>query len=95
MRPVYSRRALSDLHRISQYYTSSASPAIAEAIGLRLAEVIDRICHAPRAAPLLSQRTSIRAVPVVNYPFRVFYRIDSGVVEIVHIRHTSRRPFRR
>ena len=33
MKLVYSRRALTDLNEIGAYYSASASPAIAEAIG--------------------------------------------------------------
>ncbi|QUS41407.1 type II toxin-antitoxin system RelE/ParE family toxin [Tardiphaga alba] len=94
MKPIYSRRALADLHRISDYYAVQASPAIAEAIGQRLAEVVDQFCQAPRSAPILPRRSKIRSVPVVNYPFRIFYRIRKDAVEIVHIRHTSRQPLK-
>lgn len=93
MTPVYSRRALADLRMIGTYYTSMASPAVARAIEQRLIAVIDQICLAPLAAPRLARRTNLRVVSVTRYPFRVFYRLRKGGVEIVHIRHTSRRPF--
>jgi plasmid stabilization system protein ParE len=89
---VYSRRALADLDRILSYYFASASPAIAESIGHRLENVIDRICRAPEAAPRVSQRSQVRAVAVVRYPFRIFYRMRGDTIDILHIRHTSRRP---
>jgi toxin ParE1/3/4 len=47
MKSVYSRQARADLDRISAYYTASASPVIAAAIGRRLEDVIDRICRVP------------------------------------------------
>jgi toxin ParE1/3/4 len=92
MKLVYSRRALADLDGIATYYSSSASPAIAESIELRLVNVIDRICRAPDAAPRVSQRSQIRVATVVRYPFRIFYRVHNDTVDILHIRHTSRRP---
>jgi plasmid stabilization system protein ParE len=92
MKLVYSRRALSDLNSIAAYYASSASPAIAESIERRLGEVIDRICRAPESAPRVSQRSQVRAASVVRYPFRIFYRIREDTIDILHIRHTSRRP---
>jgi plasmid stabilization system protein ParE len=58
MKLVYSLRALADLEQIAIYYSANASPAIAEAIGHRLENVIDRICrgpmlpHASRNAPV-------------------------------------------
>ena len=92
MKLVYSRRALADLGAIATYYTSSASPKIADAIGRRLDSVIDRICRAPEAAPRVSQRSHVRVVAVVRYPFRIFYRLRGETVDILHIRHTSRLP---
>jgi toxin ParE1/3/4 len=92
MKLIYSRRALADLDQIKTYYVAHASPAIAEAIGRRLENVIDRICRVPEAAPRVSQRSQVRVVAVVRYPFRIFYRVRDDTVDILHIRHTSRRP---
>jgi toxin ParE1/3/4 len=92
MKLVYSRRALADLDRIAMYYAANASPAIAETIGHRLGNVIDRICRMPEAAPRISQRSQVRVVAVVRYPFRIFYRVRDDTVDVLYIRHTSRRP---
>lgn len=35
-----------------------------------------------------------RSIPVRGYPYRLFYRIRGDRVVILHIRHTSRRPWR-
>jgi plasmid stabilization system protein ParE len=92
MKLVYSRRAIADLNNIAAYYAANASPAIANAIGRRLQDVVDRICLNPNAAPRLSQRSLVRVVTVVRYPFRIFYRVREDEIDILHIRHTSRRP---
>jgi plasmid stabilization system protein ParE len=92
MKLVYSRRALADLDQIKTYYAANASPAIADAIGRRLENVVDRIRRVPEAAPRVSQRSQVRVAAVVRYPFRVFYRVRADEVDILHIRHTSRRP---
>jgi toxin ParE1/3/4 len=92
MNLVYSRRALADLHDIAAYYATHASPAIAASVERRLDNVINRISHAPEAAPRVSQRSHVRAVAVVRYPFRIFYRARGDVIDILHIRHTSRHP---
>lgn len=47
---------MADLDSIAAYYTANASPVIANAIGRRLEDVIDRICRIPNAAPRVSQR---------------------------------------
>jgi toxin ParE1/3/4 len=91
MKPIYSRRALADLDQILAWYSANASPAMAEAIEQRLDDVVDRICSAPESAPRLSQRSQVRVVAVIRYPFRIFYRIRKDTVDILHVRHTSRR----
>jgi plasmid stabilization system protein ParE len=72
MKLVYSRQALADLDQIATYYASHASPRIAETIGRRLGDVIDRIRRTPEAGPRVSQRSQVRVVAVVRYPFRIF-----------------------
>ena len=92
MKLVYSRRALADLDDIAAYYTASTSPFIASAVGRRLEDVINRICRIPEAAPRVSQRSQVRVVAAVRYPFRIFYCVREGRIDILHIRHTSKRP---
>lgn len=92
MKLVYSRRALADIDAIATYYSANASPMIAQSIERRLIDVIDRICRVPEAAPRVSQRSQVRVVAVIRYPFRIFYRVRDDTVDILHIRHTSRRP---
>lgn len=36
----------------------------------------------------------LRVKFVVRYPCKIFYRVREDVVEIAHIRYTSRRPWR-
>jgi toxin ParE1/3/4 len=35
----------------------------------------------------------VRVMFVVRYPYKIFYRVRDEVVEILHIRHTSRRAW--
>jgi plasmid stabilization system protein ParE len=95
MKLVWSRQALADITDIATYYAANASPAIAEAIERRFADVLERISRAPLSAPRVAQRSQIRAVSVVRYPFRIFYRVRGDTIDILHIRHTSRRPMAR
>lgn len=94
MKLVYSRRALADLDEIANYYSVNASPAVARSIEARLIKAIERIRLMPEAAPRVSQRSRVHAITVVRYPFRIFYRLRDDTVDILHIRHTSRRPAR-
>jgi plasmid stabilization system protein ParE len=92
MKLVYSRQALADLDAIASFYSAHASPAIASSVERRIIDVIERIRRASEAAPRVAQRPQVRAVAVIRYPFRIFYRSRSDAIEILHIRRTSRRP---
>jgi toxin ParE1/3/4 len=51
-----------------------------------------------RRNPLAAEKTTIgnvRAKTVRKYRFKIFYRVlaRDDTIEIVHIRHTSRRPW--
>jgi toxin ParE1/3/4 len=92
MKLVYSQRALADLEDIATYYSVNASPAIAQSVERRFIAVIERIRLTPEAAPRVAQRSQVRVAAVVRYPFRIFYRIRGDTIDILHIRHTSRRP---
>ena len=43
MKVVYSRRAIADLDKIASYYSTRASPAIAQSIARRFIDVIERV----------------------------------------------------
>jgi toxin ParE1/3/4 len=92
MKVVWTREALTDLADIATYYASNASPVVAEAVGRRFVDVVERVRGAPFSAPRVAHRSEVRVAAVVRYPFRIFYRVRGDVIHIVHIRHTSRRP---
>ena len=92
MKVIWTREALADLADIATYYATNASPVIAEAVGRRFLDVIERVRSAPFSAPRVAHRSQVRVVTVVRYPFRIFYRASGEVTHILHIRHTSRRP---
>ena len=37
--------------------------------------------------------SEVRVKFLIRYPHKMFYRVRDDVVEIAHIRHTSRRPW--
>ena len=93
MRLVYAPRALRDLRRIGAYYRSAADDKTAAAVAQRISHVINLIARQPYIAPRLRQRMDVHSASVLRYPYIIFYRVHAGEVEILHIRHTSRRPW--
>jgi plasmid stabilization system protein ParE len=41
----------------------------------------------------VARRPDVRAVLVLRYPYKIFYRVRGDTVEILHIRHTAQRPW--
>ncbi|HWX61877.1 type II toxin-antitoxin system RelE/ParE family toxin [Bradyrhizobium sp.] len=86
-------RAIADLDGIaSSCYSTKASPAIARSVEHRFTDDRAHPHVAPESAPRVTQRSHVRVVSVVRYPFRIFYRVRGDTIGILHIRHTSRRP---
>jgi plasmid stabilization system protein ParE len=81
------------LDEISSYYRAHASLRVAVEIEARIHAVIGRISKAPKSAQRIIQRPSIRVVPLLRYPYKIFYTFDDERVLILHIRHTSRGPW--
>ncbi len=93
MRVEYSRRAVADILRIAEESRNYGEVA-AEGLERRLRETIARLAGHPRAAPEVEKRPGVHVLPLIRYPFRVFYRVFPDRVLILHIRHTSRRPWK-
>ena len=56
-----------------------------------LVAVANEIESELQARHYVATRDELQA-SVVRYPFRIFYRVRDDTIDILHIRHTSRRP---
>ena len=92
MRLRYSRRATNDLASIHEYLNARSPRAALDAL-TSIYAAVEFIRRHPDASELTSIR-GIRGKIVRKYRFKVFYRVitEEDVIEIVHVRHTSRRP---
>jgi plasmid stabilization system protein ParE len=90
MRVVYTDDALADLDEILDYIDANY-PAISSAFRQRLRAVTVRIGVWPESAEIVRQRSGVRMVPLIRYPYRIFYRIGDDAVEILHVHHAARR----
>jgi plasmid stabilization system protein ParE len=93
MKVEFTKRAIRDLHDISDYSRRHFGNRVTAALERRIRAAISNIGHAPESAPRIEQLPGMRVVALVRYPFSVFYRIVDDTVRIVHIRHAARRPW--
>jgi toxin ParE1/3/4 len=93
MKVEYSKRATTDLRKVSADSRRAFGDRVAAAIEARIRAVVEHISEAPESAPRVEQRPGVRAVPLIRYPFKIFYRVLEDRVMVLHIRHTSRRPW--
>lgn len=94
MKVRYSRRAVADLESIQEYLNKRSVRGAANVLAAIYLSI-----EFIRRNPQASERTTIagvRAKTVRKYRFKLFYRMVASdhAVEIVHVRHTSRRPWR-
>ena len=83
--------ALADLDAIHEYQAVHW-PAAREAFEARLTVIEKRVLQFPHGAPEVAERPGVRVVAFIDFPYRLFYRVNEETVEILAIRHTSRRP---
>jgi plasmid stabilization system protein ParE len=90
MNVVYAPRALRDLTSIGAYLVERNPIGAANVLGA-IKSSIDTLSFFPQIGRLVDD-AGHRRVPVLRYPYLVFYRIAGDELLILHIRHTSRRP---
>ena len=95
MKVEYAPRAIRDLQEIGAYYRTAADEKVAAAVAQRIEHVVNLVVRQPNIAPLVPGRASVHVALVLRYPYKIFYRVRADTVQILHIRHTARRPWTR
>jgi toxin ParE1/3/4 len=93
VKAVFSQSALADLEEILSY-TATEYPSLVTSLEHRLRAVIARIEEWPRSARTVEGMEGTRVVPLVRYPFRIFYQVEQDRILILHIHHAARQPWR-
>jgi plasmid stabilization system protein ParE len=91
MRLRYRAQALADIDAIHRYL-EERSPSGARSVLRAIYASVQLIAE----HPLSYQRTddlAIRVHVVQRYRYKIFYSVAGDAVEIIHVRHTSRRPW--
>jgi plasmid stabilization system protein ParE len=90
MNIVYAPRALRDLEDIAGYLVER-NPRGAFNVLAAIKSSIDTLSTLPRVGRSVDG-AGRRRVPVLRYPYLIYYRIAVDELLILQIRHTSRRP---
>ena len=90
MKVRFSLQAFADRERISEYL-HARSPSGARNVLASIRAAIAQLADQPYSG-YQTDEPEVRVKFVVRYPYKIFYRVREDVVEIAHIRHTSRRP---
>src|SRR6266568_2832767 len=91
MKVIYTDEVLRDLDEILTFIASN-HPSITATFQQRLRSIERRIGKWPMSAEEVIQRPGVRGAPFIRYPYKIFYRVTSGAVEITP--RPSRRPAR-
>src|SRR5450631_1420921 len=86
----YAPRARADLSHIGAQSRRVFGEVVAAALETHIRETIERLAVVSKRQHL-RQRPTVYSLPLVRYPFRLFYKLTEDSVIILHIRHTSRR----
>ena len=92
MKVRWSQTALAQLDDIFLYiYERNRSAALS--VTNRVEELASLLGEFPFIGHLTDE-ADVRSLPVVRYPFVIFYAIDdaAGEVVILHVRHTAQEP---
>jgi len=88
MKVVFTDEALQNLDEILGY-TAIHYPTVYAALVVRLRSVIARVAEWPDSAQEVIGRPGVRVVPLIRYPYKVFYRKTDETVEILYIHHVA------
>jgi len=89
MKVIYTDEALRDLDEILEFMKLNY-PTISAAFEQRLRAIERRIGRWPKSAEQVEQRPGVHVVPLIRYPFRLFYQIANNTIEVLYIHHAAR-----
>ena len=92
MRVRYTPQAFSDRERILEYLRERSDVG-SRNVAVSIHKAVLQLSTQPDSG-YRTNNPDVRALFVIRYPYKIFYRVRDDVVEILHIRHTSRRAWR-
>jgi plasmid stabilization system protein ParE len=93
MKVEFSKRAAADIQKVGTDSRRLFGDDVAAMLEARFRKIFEQIGELPDTAPNVEGRAGVHVLPLIRYPYKVFYRVFPDKVRILHIRHTSRRPW--
>jgi plasmid stabilization system protein ParE len=93
MNVEFAPRAVADLARIGARSRKVFGADVALALETFIRATIARLAVFPESGQQLPKRPGVWVVPLVRYPFKIFYTVRGDTIIIIHIRHAARRPW--
>jgi toxin ParE1/3/4 len=90
MKVRWSKLALAEVDAIMSDLAAK-NPTVAERFEFRIRQIGERIGQYPQAFQEVAQRGGIRRVPLVRYPYLVFYTLSGGEVLVLRVVHGARK----
>jgi len=91
MKVTFAPRATADLREIGARSRRVFGDAVAGALETYMRATVARIAVMPESGQRVPERPGVRVVPLIRYPFKIFYTVEGETITILHIRHASRR----
>jgi len=91
MRVRYTPRAFADREEIFDYLVQR-SPVGARNVMTSIRDALVELTEHPHSG-YRADDADLRVKFLSRYPYKIFYRARNEIVEIIHIRHTARRPW--
>jgi toxin ParE1/3/4 len=92
MKVVYTDEALNDLGAIADWLAVHY-PTAAPAVERRIRRVVAHIARWPASSRRAAGGSNVRVTPLGRYPYKIFYRVADGTVEILHVHHSAQRAW--
>ena len=93
MKVVYTDSAIAEFNKIADNSRREYGDLVAAKLEKRLRQTIAAISTAPKGGSCVVDRPGVYALALVQYPFKIYYRIGTEAAEIVHIHNTSQQSW--
>lgn len=90
MKVRWSKLALAEFDAILSDLAAK-NPTVAGRFELRVRQIAQRIERFPEGFQEVAERPGVRRVPLVRYPYLIFYTLSGGEVIVLRIVHGARR----